>query len=245
MTQKGLAPLLIVIIFAGVIALAGGAYYLGTKRSETFTTPSQQPQQTTADVSPAPTDADETVYTESDRSANWKTYTNSQHGYSLKYPEDKFLLEEYNHSQVTNDSELSFVPLTYCPSKKPDDCGYNSGFYVRVYNNTQNWSLDQWIDSSVNSPKSPERDSCFGKDPRERFVKTTFLDKESFEQNVKVDDEYIKNCKALGATFGGDKKIIFVPLRSNIIEIAVEYYSDDKDGRTLLNKILSTFKFLK
>lgn len=71
-----------VLILAGVVlvlALVGGIFYLGrisAPKPQNVATSSPQP-------SPAP---DETVYTESDRSANWKTYMNSYlQPFSFKY----------------------------------------------------------------------------------------------------------------------------------------------------------------
>lgn len=49
-----------------------------------MTTSSPQPSPT-----PQPT-TDETVYTESDQSANWKTYTDAKFGFTIKYPDDYF-----------------------------------------------------------------------------------------------------------------------------------------------------------
>lgn len=86
--QKGQAQVLILAGIVLAIALAGGIFYLGritTPKPENVITSSPQP-------SPAP---DETVYTESDRSANWKTYTNTKEPkFSFKYPSDKFIVEE-------------------------------------------------------------------------------------------------------------------------------------------------------
>ena len=74
--QAGSAPILIVLILAAI----GGAYYLGTKKPSVVPTQvvtSQTPQPTPA-ASPAPTGAGET--------ATWKTYTNTVHKFSIKYP---------------------------------------------------------------------------------------------------------------------------------------------------------------
>lgn len=61
--QKGLATILIVLILTGAIALAGGAYYLGTKRSETQQKKvDRQPQSSTfnSTISPnIPTDCND------------------------------------------------------------------------------------------------------------------------------------------------------------------------------------------
>jgi hypothetical protein len=69
--QKGFAPILIVVLIALVVG--GGAYYLGTKKSSLPTFSSSK--------------IPSTIF---DETANWKTYTNTKFGYSLKYPADKF-----------------------------------------------------------------------------------------------------------------------------------------------------------
>lgn len=74
--QKG-QILIWIIVGSLLIALAGGAYYLGRSTSpKPQATPvvSQTPQPT-----PSPSSSP-------DETANWKTYTNSKYGYSVKYP---------------------------------------------------------------------------------------------------------------------------------------------------------------
>lgn len=79
--QKGLATILIVLILAGAIALATGAYYLGTRRSETLQERvDKQNPNFSPTTKPTPTNVDET--------ANWKTYTNIKYGYLIKYPSE-------------------------------------------------------------------------------------------------------------------------------------------------------------
>ncbi len=80
-SQKGLVPVLIVLILTGALILASGAYYLGTKKI-----PTSQISQTTPtpEFSPAPTGTAGTN--------NWKTYINTKRGYSFKYP-DSYQLE--------------------------------------------------------------------------------------------------------------------------------------------------------
>lgn len=66
--QKGQTQVLILAGIVILIAVAGGIFYLGR-----ITGPKSQTPVTTSSPQPSPT-PDETVYTESDRSANWKTY---------------------------------------------------------------------------------------------------------------------------------------------------------------------------
>ena len=75
MKQKGFVPILI-LVGVLILAAAGGAYYLGTKKasvSQIQVIPSQTPQ---AISSPSSTP---------DETANWKTY--NQDKYQIKFPE--------------------------------------------------------------------------------------------------------------------------------------------------------------
>lgn len=117
--QKGLAPIVIVLILAGGIALVGGGYYLGTKRSETF-------QERLSRQNPviSPSINDETVYTESGRSANWKTYTNVNYKVSFKYPNNYLIVEESIGTEGNNDTWIYdvFFARTETEKKEVSDC---------------------------------------------------------------------------------------------------------------------------
>lgn len=90
--QRGLAPILIILILAGALALAGGAYYLGTKRSKTLLAPFAAPSQT-----PQPTSStDETV--------DWEIYIDEQAGFSFKYSPDDFVFNNKTEQTVVFDS---------------------------------------------------------------------------------------------------------------------------------------------
>ncbi len=71
---KGIAPIAIILIIAGVLVLAGGGFYLYQKsnsKNQNTESPVQNQQQTAAD-----------------ETANWKTYKNDQYGFEVKYPSD-------------------------------------------------------------------------------------------------------------------------------------------------------------
>lgn len=76
MMQKG-QILIWIIVGVLVIAVAGGAYYLGRS-----TTPKPSATPNVISQTPQPTPTSSPV----DETANWKTYTNDRFGYSIKYP---------------------------------------------------------------------------------------------------------------------------------------------------------------
>lgn len=67
MSQKGLAPILIVILIAALI----GGYLLYQNQNK-----------------PTPQSSPNPVTSNSAETANWKTYTNDRYGFSFKYPQD-------------------------------------------------------------------------------------------------------------------------------------------------------------
>lgn len=77
MSQKGLAPILIVVLIA---VLAVGGYLLYNQQTKLTSAPQPTTQSTPA-PSVNPTESAEPVDI-----SNWKTYTNSKYGYSVKYP---------------------------------------------------------------------------------------------------------------------------------------------------------------
>lgn len=96
--QKGLAPILIVLL----IALGIGGYLIYQKQAK----PVSMPQQTTQSSPASSSDSESTISAASPapngagETANWKIYTDTQNGFSLKYPStwsfsgSKFLTEK-------------------------------------------------------------------------------------------------------------------------------------------------------
>ncbi len=81
MSQKGVAPILIVLL----IALAIGGYFLYQQQAKT-TLPTPSPTQTTTQPSPNPTNTSP-VPNGTGETTSWKTYTDTELGISFKYPD--------------------------------------------------------------------------------------------------------------------------------------------------------------
>ena len=84
MRQKGFAPIIILIL---LVLVAFGAYYFGTIKNKTILSP-------TASVQPS-------TIPSSDSTVNWKTYIDSGHNYSFKYPSSYVLGQHLTGDGVT------------------------------------------------------------------------------------------------------------------------------------------------
>jgi len=74
-TERGLAPVFIVLILAALV----GGYLIYQNQPKTYST-------TSTNHSTIPTSVASTAATGSAETANWKTYINTKYGYSIKYP---------------------------------------------------------------------------------------------------------------------------------------------------------------
>lgn len=92
--QQGFIGVAIAIIIA-LLAVGGGAYYLGTKKAEAPTQTATTTTTTTVTNTDQPYDDGLAPASQgtADESADWKIYTNTQYGFSLNYPEIYFAFE--------------------------------------------------------------------------------------------------------------------------------------------------------
>ncbi|MBI2330215.1 hypothetical protein HYU94_02410 [Candidatus Daviesbacteria bacterium] len=103
MKQKGFTLILVIIGILVLAAVAGGAYYFGKSQiSQPTITPASSPDET----------------------ANWKTYTNTEYGYLVRYPS---LLDQ--NEIKDNDTYLNLVNFR--------ESGQNGGWFsITVRNST-------------------------------------------------------------------------------------------------------------
>jgi hypothetical protein len=129
--QKGFAPILLLVGIIVIALIGGGVYYLGTKNTST-------PAQNQIAATPTPSHLKEPA-------SNWKTYTNTQYGYSIKYPANaNFSEETFTQSQFYGKS-LGAIHIGI-PAKNPNKESPTSKI-VNVY--IWNSSTDQPLYSAA------------------------------------------------------------------------------------------------
>ncbi|MDO8639116.1 MAG: hypothetical protein Q7R43_06075 [Candidatus Daviesbacteria bacterium] len=131
--SKGFAPILILVGIV-VVALAVGGYLLYQNQVKPVPIVAPQP------IAQTSTSPDET--------ANWKTYTNTKYGYSIKYPNDWHIIlpgkdgdksiniQNYSESEITQQEQQSM-------SLNPDKLSVTIGVYDEKA--IHSISLDNWL----------------------------------------------------------------------------------------------------
>lgn len=225
MSQKGLAPIVIVLIIAAIGFFAPIPYYekedswcesnpptlcspkgwhLGPSLWQRFSGQLEKTVSTT--IQPTSTPADETVYTEDTRSANWKTYRDSKNNYSLKYP------AEWIAETPTGLMEPASLIL------KKD----NQNSIQVIVQVTDKKSLDEWL-SSIQEGKS------LGQTIDKKRVT---IDSVEAERTI---IEYQGGGQVTVSTVNNGKSYqIIAPFKNNKEELLKDF-----------DQILSTFKFTK
>lgn len=154
MEQKGLAPIVIVVLMA-VLAVGG---YLIYKLPRTVT-PLPTPQTTPA---PSPTPSPSPAPTGTKETADWKIYSNPKLGYSVKYPKSWYLSEHDWGSIIENKKTLEPPDTPVSPETPQDPTYFN--IQITTYGKKADLSLRDWIINVwdrmleiVNPPLEPEQ----------------------------------------------------------------------------------------
>lgn len=151
--QKGFAPIILLVGILVTVVIAGGAYYLGTlKTNSKVVNPV-----VTYQVSPFPSASpvkvcnmlcvkgshcdngqcvpDQTTSPSADTSG-WKTYTNTTYGYSLKYPPSYTVPNQQSDreiSQLGKDTQICIIQNVTCIIP------------IHSIKNTNNFSAEEYI----------------------------------------------------------------------------------------------------
>lgn len=126
--QKGIAPILIVIL----IAIALGGFLIYQKQTKPILLPQQTPQ-------PAANPID--VHIPSGETTGWQIYTNKDYGYVINYPSDWILIsesEDAHYIQIYGTKATKFSQVS--PNNPP-----GSYFAISVIKAPANLALEEWL----------------------------------------------------------------------------------------------------
>lgn len=232
MRQKGLVGIFVLVLVL-VVAVAGGAYYLGRVSTKSQVNGTTQVTPTT----PAPD-----LYREPNGSAataNWNIYSNSKYGYSIKYPRDLTVWSAKNEHSTQVDlnpsslKEADRIYIGYEPLIAEAGLPHKS-IMVSVFNMEKKLDPFAYLKETNNS-FIENNESC-----RVKSMESLGSKRSRSSNGIMAIGLYECDLSSPG----------FVATNSYIaIEITQNFYrtdgtqSDVENAEVLFDQILSTFKF--
>lgn len=216
--ESGFALPIVIIIVALLIAAGGGYYAYKTiqkQKEEGKDVKEAKPELTPSpELTPTPEEIEQPV----DETANWKTYTNSEAGFSFKYPEDISLAE----------NETVRLSL-WGPTQKPETEFYDGiSLQFELPFELKNKPLEDYVQSTI------EAETIEG-------IAELIKNKEKI---VIADLEgYTFTIRGLG-----DFQYIYLQSKDSIYAIEIVNATRDPTGQGFqqtVDLILSTFEFIK
>lgn len=218
--QKGFTPIHILIGILVVVAL-GGAYYFSKSQ------PLKPQAQNQTVVSPRSTSAPTP-----DETANWKTYNaNTKEGnqFSVKYPSKWVVLEEKNKSKSVGNKNYPSMSIYFTDKSIDSIDGLTNPVDVAGYA-----GISISITTSLDFKNIPLEDFLTG---------DTEMKKALVYRDVRVGGVSGKSVSH-GLCNSGNCLDIYFRKVNSVYDVNVYNYADREEVQTVLNKILSTFKFI-
>lgn len=211
----------IVIIAAATLLISAVLIFAFLQKNKTSEKPTPSP-------SPVPQyQTDETVYTETTESANWKTYTNSKYGFEIKHPSEWFTQEEFQGANTVGFIEDQDLLARDTTSLK--------GSRVIVIH-VSNRPLSELIEAI-------KRECTYTVNNQVMYDVVT-------EQKEVAGIEATRARCKFPEQVSPDSIWLFVPYKASFFEITFAVYNQDppqllsQELVTSFDQILSTFKFL-
>ena len=132
--MRGFAPILIVVLVA--VAAIGGYFVYTSLRGMVSEV---EPDVAISPTIQTPTPTTKPESTSSAETANWKTYTNIKHKFSLKYPTDWKYVEVPTPTYQTQNDEIWFLPQSSPLPPPQTDARADVVFVFTSEDTSSNW----------------------------------------------------------------------------------------------------------
>ena len=170
----------------------------------------------------------------------WQVYEASlyEHSFSFSYPPGYKVSKGGRPFNVNNEGFSTSYSLD-CNSRElcPDDIV--GSFSVTVYENRQDWSLEDWLVQSVYAPQH----DCSSKDARASITPGDFLDRTAYVFTYVSDENGSLGCANLSVS--GDKgdgsEFIF---RHDQQVYRISMLTNDDQKQAQLDQIAASFSFI-
>lgn len=150
MNQKGNALILGIIIGALIVIAVGGAYYLGTQKTN-----NALPIQNSTQSASNPTATSISTPVPPTESTNWKTYTDSTYRYSIEYPPVLSLNEK---SFEKNLNDVLGAPVEQVEFDLTSQLQPYRFYWVTVYPSHNETSIKEWFKKYPQEPAANTTD---------------------------------------------------------------------------------------
>lgn len=211
--QKGQAVILVLVGILVLAAVAGGAYYLGQQNSSQ---PENKPVILENQKTPTPPsvkDEDETV--------DWKTYTNSENGFLVKYPNDWTV-------NIVAGVPVNVFNIIFARERLPEALDENDLKRIK-------YSIEVWIDKE-------------GKTLEDVVKENDAFKARSGYKREEVVFNNLPAYKITNTGFDFPRDRIVVAKGNSVYSISLNYLLNEEaikqEAQTLFGQILSTFKIL-
>lgn len=138
--QKG-NPLVIMGVVLAIIIVGAGTYYLGVNKDKSSTNVNNQQIQASPTTQSTPTGLQTSS---TDETANWKTYTNTQQSFTIKYP---------NGVEIEEENGGGVLLILLGPTQKRG-AGFYDGIFLRFKSNSlKDKNINQVADEELQKEK--------------------------------------------------------------------------------------------
>lgn len=219
MNQKGIAPIVIIFIIAGILVLGGGGYYAVKK----YQRPSVQVCTQEAKQCPGGSYVSRTESNcefapcpevKPDETADWNTHRNEEYGLEIRYPSDWMIIKEEIGYVTFADKEEAEINRT----KRAGEIMCSVGMFF--YDNKERLPLYDWVIGKWGKPENRESGKI---------------------SEVKIND--LEGIRYEFMSMGTETNVLFSK-ENKVIDVQTTFKGCDNLNE-IFDQMLSTFRFLK